>query len=937
MRQRRWLELLSDYDCEIRYHPRKANVVADAFSRKEQIKPLRVRALVMTIGLDIPKPHARGLGFKPRRGGFSSGAKNEWVLSPKAKVRVLHTAQLDVTDKSKNGLGESYNVVPPPATLIYNTWRCLPLKTDLSYSGLEEFKQPEFKSYGPKSCKTESKNASEDIPNELKDYHDAPLVKDRVSDNKNCSVESPVMTHLSAHRKMAPKAVLMKIGLRPLNTARPVNTAHPKTIVYSARPMPKAVNTARPKAVNTTRPSPAVVNVVMANQGHPQKVQEDQGYVDIGCSRHKIGNISYLSDFKEFNRGYVTFGGGANGGRIISKGTIKTNNLNFEDVYFVKELKFNLFSVSQMCDRKNNVLFTDTECLILSPNFKLPDESQILLRVPRKNNMYSVDTKNIVPKESLTCLVAKATLDESMVWHRRLGHINFKNINKLVKDNLVRGTNSNDFVDSSPLFDSSPKISNDARKKHDEVLDKESGASHKLNSAFENSNTEYPVDLKMPSLETITTYDDSKEEADFTNLKSSIHVSPTPTTRIHKNHPLKQIIGSLNTPMQTRSKLKPTNEQEFISDGYTQEEGIDYDEVFALVARSEAIRLFLAYASFMRFMVYQMDVKSDFLYERIEDEVYVCQPLGFEDPDHPDKVYKVVKALYGLHQALRDWYETLAKYLLGNGFNRGKIDQTLFIKRQKGYILLLQVYVDDIIFGSTKKELCSEFERLMKDKFQMSSMGELTFFLGLQVKQKEDGIFINQDKYVAEVLRKFNFLDVKSASTAVDMEKTLVKDTDGDDVDVHLYRSMIESLMYLIASRPDIIFGKTATASTLDNRVMEITATIDGKVKVVTEASVRRHLKLEDYDGISNLPTTKIFKQLALMGQETEVLRPSSPPYTNVADEAASTSVDVRHRGAATTVTSLDAGQGSGNINKTLSMPHDSPLLRVHSPGSDDG
>ncbi|GKD30876.1 ribonuclease H-like domain-containing protein [Tanacetum coccineum] len=136
-----------------------------------------------------------------------------------------------------------------------------------------------------------------------------------------------------------------------------------------------------------------------------------------------VDAIAHLSDFKDFDGGYVTFGGGANGGRISGKGTIKTNKLDFEDVYFVKELKFNLFSVSQICDKKNYVLFTDSECLVLSPDFKLPDENQILLKIPRQNNMYSFDMKNIVPKDGLTCLVAKATSEESMLWHRRLGHI----------------------------------------------------------------------------------------------------------------------------------------------------------------------------------------------------------------------------------------------------------------------------------------------------------------------------------------------------------------------------------------------------------------------------------------------------------------------------------------------------------------------------------
>ncbi|GJS72047.1 putative ribonuclease H-like domain-containing protein [Tanacetum coccineum] len=165
------------------------------------------------------------------------------------------------------------------------------------------------------------------------------------------------------------------------------------------------------------------------------------------------------------------------------------------------------------------------------------------------------------------------------------------------------------------------------------------------------------------------------------------------------------------------------NKARLVAQGHTQDEGIDYDEVFAPVVRIEAIRLFLAYASFKDFVVYQMDVKSDFQYGKIEEEVYVCQPPGFEDPHFPDKVYKVEKALYGLHQAPRAWYETLSTYLLDNGFHRGQIDKTLFIKRHKDDILLVQVYVDDIIFGSTKKEMSTEFEKLMHDKFQMSSMG----------------------------------------------------------------------------------------------------------------------------------------------------------------------------------------------------------------------
>ncbi|GJR33719.1 uncharacterized mitochondrial protein-like protein [Tanacetum coccineum] len=267
-------------------------------------------------------------------------------------------------------------------------------------------------------------------------------------------------------------------------------------------------------------------------------------------------------------------------------------------------------------------------------------------------------------------------------------------------------------------------------------------------------------------------------ELDMSNLNVSYQVPITPHTRINKDHSLEQVIGDIQSRVQTK---RMANKERFLSEVYkgkshedlntclfacflSQEEPKRITKALSDLAwveavqeellqfklssgtrrmrEIEAIRLFLAYASFMGFMVNQIDVKSAFLYGQINEEIYV----------------------------------------------------------------------DDIIFGSTNKELCIAFEKLMKDKFQMSSMGELTFFLGLQVQQKQDGIFISQDKYVADILRKFNYTDVKTASTPVDLEKPLVKDGNADDVDVHLYKSMIGSLMYLTTSRPDIMFVVCACA-----------------------------------------------------------------------------------------------------------------------------
>ncbi|GJY61702.1 putative ribonuclease H-like domain-containing protein [Tanacetum coccineum] len=975
---------------------------------------------------------------------------------------------------------------------------------------------------------------------------------------------------------------------------------------------------------------------------------EDEGIFDSGCSRSMTGNMERLDDFQEFQGGKVTFGGGK--GRITGKGTIKTPTLDFENVYYVKEQQhFNLFSISQICDKKNRVLFTDTDYLVLSKDFMLPDESMVLLRVPRKHNLYTINLNNLSPKGNLACLVAKASVDESVQWHRRMGHVNYKNMNRLVKGNLVRGlppklfkndhtcvacckgkqhkasykvitavssiskplqllhmdlfgptsirsidhkyyclvitddysrfcwvfflehkdetypilkdfinlvenqlnkkvkaircdngtefknaqiielcgskgikrdysnartpqqngvaerknrtlieaartmladsklptmfwteavrtacyvlnrvlvtsphnktpyalltgnipsvshfkpfgchvtilntsdhlgkfdgkadegyivgysasnkayrvynvptkrveetmnlryleekpnvqgfghewyfdldyltdslgykrdkanqsagtheasTNpagtqdvdsdsecdkhviiipsypshsiqeaerkdiSDDEVDDSPL-DSAEEIfqkelarlkgqeqraTSDA-KDTEELQERETTKSVPSGSiqipsgettistgsvlvptrsptdsfSDDEPTTRFPNPSDLgnnePSLGILSSssYDD-EFGANLNNLASTVEVSLVATKQINTIHPQSLIIGDHTSAVQTRSKVNktPTGESAFISyihdqqrnnhtdfqhclfacflsqvkprsvaqaledpswvdamqeemqqfkfqnvwvlvdlpegkyaigtkwilknkrdargivvrnkarlvaQGHRQEEGIDYDEVFAPVARIEAIRLFLAFASYLGFMVYQMDVKSAFLYGRIDEEVYVTQPKGFVDPQHPKKVYKVVKALYGLHQAPRAWYATLSTFLLKHGYRRGTIDKTLFLKKHKRDIILVQVYVDDIIFGSTKKAWCDEFEALMKGEFEMSAMGELTFFLGLQVQQRPDGIFISQDKYVQEILKKFDLECVRTATTPYEAPK----------------------------------------------------------------------------------------------------------------------------------------------------------------------
>nr|GEV11876.1 retrovirus-related Pol polyprotein from transposon TNT 1-94 [Tanacetum cinerariifolium] len=388
--------------------------------------------------------------------------------------------------------------------------------------------------------------------------------------------------------------------------------------------------------------------------------------------------MSYPIDYEEINEGYVAFGGNLKGGKITGRGTIKTGKLDFKNVYFVKELKFNLFIVSQMCDKKNSVLFNDIECIVLSPDFKLTDESHVLLKVPRTNNMYSVELKNIVPKGDLTYLFAKATSDEPKLWHRRLGHLNFKTMNKLVKGNLVRGLPSKLFVNNQDC------VACQKGKQH--------RASYHLDKFDGKADEGFFIGYSLSS----------KAFRVFNNrtmiVEENFHISND--GKKVDEHPRQE------SECKDQEKKDNVNRTNNVNDAGTNRVNV--------VGENSSNEL-----SFDLELPELEDISTFTFLNKDEDD-------GFEDSEFPDKVYKVEKALYGLHQAPRASYETLSTYLLDNIFHRGKIDKTLFIRRHEDDILLIQVYVDDIIFGSTKKELCNAFEKMMHEKIQMKIKNEST-------------------------------------------------------------------------------------------------------------------------------------------------------------------------------------------------------------------
>nr|GEU96273.1 hypothetical protein [Tanacetum cinerariifolium] len=602
------------------------------------------------------------------------------------------------------------------------------------------------------------------------------------------------MTHPYFTRHVVPTAVLTRSRLVHLSAARPVTTVVPQPIVKSPKPIQHVVNKAHSlirRPINH-RPAPThrnfhkTVTTVKVNKiqvshglgpqktlsflfdvhGNPQQNLKDKGVIDSGCLIHMTGNICYLLDFKEINEGYVAFGGNPKGGKITGR---------------------------------------DTECVVLSSDFNLPDENHVLLRVSRENNMHNIDLKNVVPSGDLICLFAKATLDESNILHSGLGHINFKTMNKLVKgsgpkwlfdiDTLTQSMNYQPvIVGNQPNPSVGIKKNIDAGKVRKETEYAQqyvllplwsTGSKDPQNTyadvAFDVKETESEVHVSPSSSNKTKKHDDKAnreskgkipvnlsirvrdlrdEFKEFSvNSTNRVNDASAPVTAVRPNST--NSTNSFNADSPSDNVVSPTFEidgkSSFVDPSQYRDdpdmpasEDIVYsddDEDVGVEVDFSNLETNISVSSIPTTRVH----KDHHVTQIIGDLTSVPQTRsiakmvkeqGFEDTDYPDKVYMVVKALYGLHQAPRAWYETLANYFLENGFQKGKIDQTLFIKKQKG----------------------------------------------LQVKQKDDRIFISQDKYVAEILRKFGLTDGKSASTPIDTEKPLLKDLDGEDVDVHIYR-----------------------------------------------------------------------------------------------------------------------------------------------------
>ncbi|GKB00117.1 putative ribonuclease H-like domain-containing protein, partial [Tanacetum coccineum] len=583
----------------------------------------------------------------------------------------------------------------------------------------------------------------------------------RASGTKNVST-----ARHSFNRQAVLTSTAMKVNSvkHIVNRARPENVFQ-KTHSPSSRPFKNTI-------VLRTNLSKQKVNTA---KDYPHRALKNKGIVDSGCSRHMTGNKAYLAKFQDFNGGPVAFGG--------SKDYITGKEFKNKDVI-------------ELCGSKGI------------------KREYSNARTPQQNG--------VAERKNMTLIEAART----MLYELFLTLTLFGSENQLT--NMQRGPQeANHKAEDEKSKRVGPREEEQVFLDELERLKRQEKDANEAAEAFRNEYAQATENLLIQA---------GAANASSTNLVNTLSTpaKASSTNLVHTDKPPQRRIIIRTFQHFYLLVLVPQNEPKKISEALEDESWVDamQEELLQFKIQKVWILVDLPFGkkaigtkwvlsnhsdlfaiALLGLHSFKWMFKKCLLYGKCMGGIWSHIPprfSSFVDPKYPKKLYKVLKALYDLHQAPRAWYATLSTFLLNNGYRRGTIDKTLFIKKDNKDIMLVQVYVDDIIFGSTKKSWCDEFEALMKSRFQMSSIGELTFFLGLQVKQKEDGIFISQDKYVAEILKKFDFASVKTASTPIETQKPFVKDEEAADVDVHLYRSMIGSLMYLTTSRPDIMFAVCA-------------------------------------------------------------------------------------------------------------------------------
>nr|GEZ35750.1 ribonuclease H-like domain-containing protein [Tanacetum cinerariifolium] len=650
--------------------------------------------------------------------------------------------------KNKEGLG--YTAVPPPTAQLY-----LSPKKDLSWTGLPKCVDDTVTDYSRPSPTVESiskddqnRNPSETVASPItsKPFIKFVKPKDSQSNSKTDKKETPTkppVKYAEQYRKPNMKPNI-RGNQRNWNNLKShqlgPDFVMKKKACFNCEIFPLPIGN-----------FPLLVEnfPLVAQKDSSQNKIDDKGYWDSGCSRHMTCNISYLSDFEPYDGGYVSFGQG--GCKITRKGTIKTGKLEFENVYFVKDLKYNLFSVSQTFDNKNSVLFTDSECIVLGRDFKLLDDANILLRTPRQHNMYSIDLNNIVPYRDLTCLGAKASANECMLWHRRLGHLNFKTMDKLVMHNLVRGLPTkcfeNDHTFIACLKGKQHKASWIKREFSNARTPQQNVVAKRRNRTLIEASRTMLADAKL----LVTFWAEAVNTACYVQNRVLVNKShnKTPYELFNGRSPaigfLKPFgchVMILNT-LDNLGKFKGKGDEGYFI-GYSMS--------------SKAFRVFNK-----RTRRVEENLHVEFLENKAIEK-------GTKDATSQE-VKKDVSSLRYI--ALPNWaHDSLLE------FSSRKPQDHCSTKVSE---------------GSGNSNPTASTSNLPADQ--------------METLTKEDGIFLSQDKYVGDILKKFGYSDVRSSNTPMDKENPWGKDGTRKDVDLHLYRSMIGSLMYLTASRPDIMFA----------------------------------------------------------------------------------------------------------------------------------